>query len=302
MRGPKSIGISAAALGTQAAPTGPPPQAAAGGAVWVAGSNADFQANGPATIIVNGSQTVGNITFYGTGYTLDTSTTGAGTLILGGATPTITTNAASATINSLLTGTNGLTIAGNGTLTLTNTNNNYTGGTTVNSGTLTLNPFNQYNTYGYGIIKGPLTINPGAMVYIENYWSLGYNPGQCVTSITINNGTLNNGAKGMGPQTITMSGGTISGTTAWYTFDTPATLNTIGGGTLALISALMSINVSNLTFNVAQGSVPGGIDLLDSGGINYCMAHRNKSATLVLTQTAYDCIVCRHDSRRILDV
>ena len=32
------------------------------------------------------------------------------------------------------------------------------------------------------------------------------------------------------------------------------------------------------------------------------MARRNKSATLVLTQTAYDGIVCRHDSRRILDV
>jgi hypothetical protein len=32
------------------------------------------------------------------------------------------------------------------------------------------------------------------------------------------------------------------------------------------------------------------------------MAHRNKSATLVLTQTTYDGIFCRHDARRILDV
>ena len=237
-----------------------------GNVAWTSSANADFSGTG-GTVAVSGSQTVGNIIFDGAGYTLDASTSGAGTLILGGATPTITTNAASATINSLLTGANGLTIAGNGTLTLTNTTNNYTGGTTVNSGTLTLNPFNNYNTYGYGIIKGPLTINAGAMVFIENYWSLGYIPGQCVSSININNGVLNNGSKGMGPQTITMSGGTISGTTTWYTFDTPAALNTIGGGTLALISAAMSINVSNLTFNVAQGSVPGGIDLLDSGAI-----------------------------------
>jgi hypothetical protein len=32
------------------------------------------------------------------------------------------------------------------------------------------------------------------------------------------------------------------------------------------------------------------------------MARRNKSATLVLTETAYDGIFCRHDSGRILDV
>ena len=32
------------------------------------------------------------------------------------------------------------------------------------------------------------------------------------------------------------------------------------------------------------------------------MAHRNKSATLVLTQTVYDGIFCHHDLRRILDV
>jgi hypothetical protein len=32
------------------------------------------------------------------------------------------------------------------------------------------------------------------------------------------------------------------------------------------------------------------------------MAHRNKSATSMLTQTAFDGIFCRHDSRRIFNV
>ena len=227
---------------------------------------------GTGTLILSGSNT----------YTGPT-TISAGTLQIGNGTsgeylasPTVAvSNNATLAFNDsdslaytgVISGSGGLTKQGTGTLTLTATNT-YTGGTTVNGGTLTLNPGGNYsNTLGTGIIRGPLTINPGATVYTTGIWALGYNSGVDVSSITINNGVLNNGTKGMGPQTITMSGGTISGSTAWYTYDTAATLNTIGGGTLALISAPMSINVSNLTFNVAQGSVPGGIDLLDSGGI-----------------------------------
>ena len=58
----------------------------------------------------------------------------AGTL----ATPTITVNASSGTIASVLAGSAGLVTSGTGLLTLTSANS-FTGGTTINSGTLQLN-------------------------------------------------------------------------------------------------------------------------------------------------------------------
>ena len=252
---------------------------------WVSGGTADFCGTGGTVSVSGYNQTVGNITFDGAGYSLDLSATSVlnnstmlystspGTLTMTGASPTITTNAASATINSILTGTNGLIVAGTGNLTLT-AFNTYTGGTTVQSGTLTLNPGGiQGNPNGTGLIRGPLTINPGATVSTLGTWALSNGNNQ-PSSITINDGTLYSG-RGMGPQTITMTGGTISGpggpiggsSLAWHT--TTGTLNTISCGTLALISAPMEIAQTNLVFNVAQGSVPGGIDLLDSGGFGY---------------------------------
>ena len=63
---------------------------------WTAGSDADFWANGTSAITVSGSQSVGNITFDGTGYTL-----AGGTLALTGGAITANQNA---TIGAVLAG------------------------------------------------------------------------------------------------------------------------------------------------------------------------------------------------------
>lgn len=83
------------------------------------------------TVTLGTPITAGNLSFATTGYTLTGST-----LTLAGPTPTITTNAGiSATISSILAGTNSLTKAGTGTLTLSGVNT-FTGGTTISIGTL----------------------------------------------------------------------------------------------------------------------------------------------------------------------
>ena len=99
--------------------------------VWSGSSadTADFYANSSptSTITVNGNQSVGNITFDGSGYTLT-----GGQLNLGGG--TITANA-NAEIDSVIGGSAGLTKSGTAQLYLT-ANNAYNGGTTVSAGTL----------------------------------------------------------------------------------------------------------------------------------------------------------------------
>ena len=119
---------------------------------WVGGSadTADFYANGTSTISVNGNQTVGSITFDGSGYTLI-----GGTLTLG--TGTITTNQ-DATITCALAGGAGLVKAGTGTLTLAG-NNAQTGGLTVNGGIVAINVAQSYS--------GPTTIAAGATLRVN---------------------------------------------------------------------------------------------------------------------------------------
>ena len=84
---------------------------------WSGGSQdtADFYANSSptSTIAVNGNQTVGNIAFDGSGYTLS-----GGTLNMSPSGGSITVNSSNAAIGSVIAGTN-LTKAGSGVLTLT---------------------------------------------------------------------------------------------------------------------------------------------------------------------------------------
>ena len=76
--------------------------------------------------------TVGGIIFQDQAYTLS-----GGTLEPRGSSPTITTNAPSATIGSVIAGTSTLTTAGTGTLTLSG-NNTFTGGSILAAGVINL--------------------------------------------------------------------------------------------------------------------------------------------------------------------
>jgi len=101
------------------------------GVPWASGGNAVFGGTA-GTVTVNGTVAAGGATFNTNGYVIN-----GGTLTLSETTPTITTNTgASATVNSLITGSAALVKSGPGTLTINNAGNSYTGGTTVSQGTL----------------------------------------------------------------------------------------------------------------------------------------------------------------------
>ncbi|ENR00774.1 hypothetical protein P040_00148 [Brucella melitensis 11-1823-3434] len=85
------------------------------------------------TVTLGSPITVGAMTFETTGYILS-----GNTLTLGTATPTITTSSGTTTINSVLAGTNGLTKAGDGILSLTGANT-FSGNIIVTGGTLSVN-------------------------------------------------------------------------------------------------------------------------------------------------------------------
>ena len=91
---------------------------------WPGAGDADFYSNGQTTttVTVNNTQTVGNITFDGSGYTLS-----GGTLNLTAGTITANQNA---TIGSVIGGATNLTKAGAGDLILTGVNT-YSGSTTI---------------------------------------------------------------------------------------------------------------------------------------------------------------------------
>ena len=95
-------------------------------------NSAYFLANSSptSTVTVNGNQSVGNITFAGTGYTL----AGTGTLTLSGS----IIASQNATIGCNLGGTNGFVKSGPGQLTWSSTGNTITGTFEVAAGTLNI--------------------------------------------------------------------------------------------------------------------------------------------------------------------
>ena len=116
--------------------------------------------------VAAGGVNVNNIVF-GAGQTTNiTLGTAANAITLGGTTPTITVNrAASAhTITSIVSGDQGLTKAGPGTLILNNNSNNYTGKTVVAGGVLQIGT--AYNA-GQNSVPGGYTSNPNTGSNIE---------------------------------------------------------------------------------------------------------------------------------------
>ena len=228
--------------------------------LWVPGSNANFYANSTptSTITVSGSQSVGNITFDGSGYTLS-----GGTIILSGGTVAANQDA---TIGSVIGGTGGITTSGPGVLVLNNVNT-YTGGTTVNGGTLVLNS-NPGDT-GTGTVRGVLNINFGATVELNMPDAIGYGSNS-VSAVNIVGGVINNATASDKAYTTNffLTGGTMSGGKT-YDFTDGYGITTYASTVTSVISANIAIRDSNnLVFNVASGTTPSGIDLNVSGLID----------------------------------
>ena len=118
---------------------------------------------------LNSARTVGHLTFGDTdtntaaGWTLANNSSAGNILTLAGTTPTVSVAplgpAKIATISAVVTGTNGLTKSGAGTLALTGANT-YSGGTTISNGTLR---FNADAALGAASSANNITLNGGAL-------------------------------------------------------------------------------------------------------------------------------------------
>jgi autotransporter-associated beta strand protein len=250
--------------------------------------SATFGSTGVGTVTLNANIDVSNITFSATGYTIATNGTSY-TLTPYGTSPTFTTpSGGTAVIAAPIAGTAPLTVAGSGTLIINNTNSTYGGSLTVNGATLVLT--NAANTTDLGLLNGSLTISNGGTVIAGNNEPLGLgggNTGAGVTNITINGGTLeftnSAGAGGTEATNITLNAGTISGNpfdvyVVRYNSALPppaVVITNVASSISSVISASMNLRMTNandnstnfLVFNVAQGTAPGGIDLIVSGQI-----------------------------------
>jgi fibronectin-binding autotransporter adhesin len=187
------------------------------------------------------------------------------------------------TLNGVFSGSGGLTNVGSGTVTLNSSNNSFTGGVVVNNGVLQVSGSGGNSSLG----KGNATVNAGATLVGTNGDAFGYftssarnNP----TNILINGGTVTTLAGAGGPggpgyritlPYLTFTGGLLTNDPAnagtsgaqWVLNgnNTVSLINGLAAGTTATIAANVAIQRDPVTFNIAAGSVPGGVNMLFSG-------------------------------------
>jgi len=239
--------------GTLTTRNGYQPDAAGTQSFYLAGGNVAV-ANAASTI-ANGGTSYSGIHLAAT-TTFNVAATGGA-----GADLTVSTTLADRPVND--PGASVLVKTGAGLMQL-NAYNTYSGGTTVNGGTLTLAVGG-----GTGAVRGPLNINPGAAVNLTAGDALGYNSGACVTAVSVSGGRIDNAVNyNNGYSTnFLLTGGSMTSSGGYpYDFSTAYGVATNASNSTSVISAPLDIRDANsLTFNVAAGAVPSGVDLLVSG-------------------------------------
>ncbi len=228
---------------------------------WNNGALSDAVFGGTAGTVTLGTPiTVHNLTFNTTNYVLSGST-----LTLGGANPTIATNATTTTINSIVGGTNGLIKSGTGTLVLAGVNT-YSGLTVVQSGTLSI-------TNNSALGTAP---NVAANFVLANGATLNFNATTINRNFTLNGGVVN----------MTATTGTYSGSP---TLTASTELRLTGAGTFNSSFADSGANVLSLTKNGAGTVILGGSNsysgatlvsagILRLSGVNALSANSNLGA------------------------
>ncbi|HEY5807044.1 MAG TPA: autotransporter-associated beta strand repeat-containing protein, partial [Povalibacter sp.] len=175
------------------------------------------------TVTLGTPITVHNLTFNTTGYVLS-----GGTLTLGGVNPTITTNATTTTINSVIAGSAGLIKAGSGTLVLAGVNT-FSGLAVVQLGTLSIT-----NDAALGI----------ATLSLANGTTFNFNATSSSNALTLNGGFVN----------VTGTG-TFNGTP---TLAASTELRLTNAGTFNGNFSDTGANVLSLTKNAAGTVILGG--------------------------------------------
>ncbi len=237
-------------------------------AAWTAGVIADFSAGSDATgtytVTVSGSpSTAGIIVEEGT------PTFTGGTLTFSGAGPGVqVASGSTATINSQIAGSNGLTKTGTGTLIVGNTANAYTGATVVSAGTLQLGTGN--------VIPDGSALSVASGATFDLNWGNNETVGSIAGAGTINirSNTLTLG----GDNTSTTFSGTITDGGAYGTLVKQGTgtltlsgsnaysgLTTINAGTVVAASstALGGSTYGNTIASGASLQLQGGITLTE---------------------------------------
>ncbi|MGC4017359.1 MAG: M60 family metallopeptidase [Luteolibacter sp.] len=228
-----------------------------------ANNTADFSTlnlTADTTVTLDGARTIGNLIFGDTtpshNWTLSTGTGDPLTLSVTTGTPTVTVNNQTATLSTILTGTQGLTKAGSGTLILSGANT-LTGVINANAGTLIISNNTLLNSTATssGIVVGTggtLQLNAGASG--SSY------PKYAITV---------NGAGTAATTGLYLNTGVNHSTQAKITLQTaPTTIRTAGAGTATLSG--FDINATMIqTAATASGSVIAST--VNIGGASYGM-------------------------------
>ena len=185
--------------------------------------------------------------------------------------PFITVSNRTATICSLLTGSQGLIKNGAGTLSL-NTVNTFTGGTTIDQGTLTLNASDSQKP----AVRGTVTVNAGGTLSVSGASWVGLGNVNASVSDKITTLNLVGGAVNIVQSTSMFSGATVNMTAGTWTgancYWLNSTLNTLASANPSTLASPISFRSdyglagANLNINVADGAATN--DLLISGVIS----------------------------------
>lgn len=257
-----------------------------GGVPNAAQAIADFSAldlSAPSTVTNEATRTVGALRFGDTSASHDWTLTNASlTLAASVGLPCVTVNNRTATLHTVLTGTQGLVKSGAGTLALAAVNT-FTGGTTVDSGTLRL-------VAGKPAVRGAVTVNSGATLSIGgNAWEgFGATAGQKIDTLNLNGGTLSNmlGSAMIVDAAVNMTAGSWSGSECnWRN----TTLQSLASATPSTFSGALMLRpdyaAPTLRVTVADGAASA--DLTISGVIKQSTPSGNVvkqgAGTLVLT-------------------
>jgi autotransporter-associated beta strand protein len=251
------------------------------------------------TVTLSSGITANQVRFNRSGYTLT-----GGDLTLAGTAPTMQVNfAETATINSQLLGTAGLTLAGGGTVRLTNASNSYTGTTTINSGILSISNaaalgtdasaivLNGSATRGFGggalMLEGGVTLSRGLTMQ-----SVGPVPATGSALMSVGNNTITgpvtNGTAAVNT-TLTSVGGrltlgnvTLGGTTGTI-FMNFGTTNSLGVGSYAITGVLASAASPQGTVGKTGA---GTLFLTPSSAAGYSGTFQVSAGSIRVTDTA----------------
>ena len=192
-----------------------------------------------------------------------TTSAGAPTLFIGA------NNASASFSGTLQNGSGTLAVAkiGTGTETLNGSSaNSFTGLATVSGGTLVLG-MSPGGAPNYGsAIQGNVLIDSGATLQETAGGQINNS-----SNMTIAGGTYNLNGQVEGINNLTMTGGAYTNTSPGYLVlgtgsSNLGVLTTNASSTVATLAGAISFRGNN-TFNVASGTVPGGVDLLVNGSI-----------------------------------